>query len=81
MENTALKCLCRNSIKLKILEAINTDEEPFEIINLIELIATNLMNENKDLKIDDNFLKSYIFKIINDLSDCKMMYFINNLET
>jgi hypothetical protein len=74
MENSGLKCLCRNSIKLKILEIINKKEEPVEIIKLNEEIAKIILEQ--DPNIDDNFLKAYIFKIIHELKESELMYFI-----
>jgi hypothetical protein len=75
-------CQCKNSIKLRILEYINNIQAPIVIQNIIQKMFVILKNENNQIEIDDNFLKTYIRSIISEMIDNKLigLYTFENKE-
>jgi hypothetical protein len=73
MENKTKTCLCRNSIKLTLLEYLNIQDEPVVIFKLIDIIKLKVKESNQSLTIDDNFLSTYIQGVIEDLIETKSM--------
>lgn len=73
-------CHCKNSIKLRILESVNSHDKPLLMENLIDEMFDILKEENSHIEIDDLFLKTYIRSIISDLIESKLikLYQIEN---
>jgi hypothetical protein len=72
--NIIVSCVCRNSVKLTILDYLNKYDQPIELLKLIEMMSEIVKKNNSELTIDDNFLKTYIQKIIEELYEDKTMY-------
>ncbi len=66
-------CHCKNSIKLRILEMIHHDNTPIIMDKLIEKIFLIVKDENRQIEIDDSFLKTYIRSIISEMADSKLL--------
>ena len=76
-------CHCKNSIKLRILECVNTYDKPLFMENLIDDMFKILKEENSHIEIDDLFLKTYIRSIISELIESKLikLYQIENPDS
>lgn len=68
-----LICQCRNSIKLRILEYVNSLDKPVDLHKLIDLQYEKTKEDNKNIEIDDDFLKTYIRSIISEMVDSKLI--------
>jgi hypothetical protein len=66
-------CQCRNSIKLSTLEYVNSLDKPIDIHKLINLQFDKTKEENKNIEIDDDFLKTYIRSIISEMVDSRFI--------
>jgi hypothetical protein len=66
-------CQCRNSIKLRIIEHVNNLDKPEAMYRLIDTMFDKLKAENKNIVIDDDFLKTYIRSIISEMVDSKLI--------
>jgi hypothetical protein len=73
MDGKKNTCLCRNSVKLLLLDYLNKLDTPIEIFKLISNINVLVRGTNTDLNLDDNFLNTYIQSIIEDLIESKSM--------
>jgi hypothetical protein len=73
MENKKTSCLCRNSIKMQLLDYLNSIDAPIEIFKLIHTINQLIRKTNPDLNLDDNFLNTYVQTVIEDFIEMKAM--------
>jgi hypothetical protein len=66
-EHLKYPCLCKNTIKMKILEKVINKEEVFSYQMLVDTISGELIKENTHIGIDINFLHVYIKSLISEL--------------
>jgi hypothetical protein len=71
----AIKCLCKNSIKLKLIEFVCKNNIPFSLTRIVDDFALQIKNDHigKALSVDDNFLKTYICNLLSELEEKKLM--------
>lgn len=68
-------CQCKNSVKIKLLEMINSNKRPINVKKLINKTLELVREELDGIDIDNEFIKIYIKSIITEMIKSKM---INN---